>query len=111
MSWCFRGCCSCTCRGDPRLRAQVFLRDQRSDGGKEPQHANFATRATEAVGNRLVQPLAISMAVTGRGLILVKGRTPSTRGNGGLRRHRDLRDRDHVTRWRYRIGTSRGSSA
>lgn len=52
--------------------------------GKEPQHANFATRATQAVGNRLVEPLAISMAVTGLGLILVTGRNPLDRANWWL---------------------------
>jgi hypothetical protein len=34
-------------------------------GGQEPQHANFATRASHRVGGLLVEPLAISMAVTG----------------------------------------------
>jgi hypothetical protein len=40
---------------------------------KEPQHANFFARAQEAVGKRLVTPLALSMAVTGVGMILVRG--------------------------------------
>jgi uncharacterized membrane protein len=52
--------------------------------GREPQHANFATRATDAVGNRLVVPLAISMAVTGVGLILVTGRNLADRSNWWL---------------------------
>lgn len=52
--------------------------------GREPQHANFATRATHAVGNRLVEPLAISMAVTGVGLILVTGRNLAERSNWWL---------------------------
>jgi hypothetical protein len=34
-------------------------------GGHEPQHANFATRATHRVGDLLVEPFAISMLVTG----------------------------------------------
>ena len=34
-------------------------------GGQEPQHANFATRATHRVGDLLVEPFAISMLVTG----------------------------------------------
>jgi uncharacterized membrane protein len=55
-----------------------------SMAGREPQHANFATRATHAVGNRLVEPLAISMAVTGLGLILVTGRNPLDRVNWWL---------------------------
>lgn len=53
-------------------------------GGKEPQHANFATRATHAVGMRLVEPLAISMAVTGVGMILVTGRNLADRENWWL---------------------------
>jgi uncharacterized membrane protein len=50
-------------------------------GGREPQHANFATRAMHTVGNRLVEPLAISMAVTGVGMILVTGRDLASRAN------------------------------
>ncbi len=38
-------------------------------GGKEPQHANFNMRTTEAIGNKLVYPLAIVQGVTG--LLLV----------------------------------------
>jgi uncharacterized membrane protein len=34
-------------------------------GGKEPQHANFATRASHRIGDILVEPFAISMLVTG----------------------------------------------
>jgi uncharacterized membrane protein len=34
-------------------------------GGKEPMHANFATRATEAVAHRMVFPLALVQGVTG----------------------------------------------
>lgn len=34
-------------------------------GGAEPQHANFATRASHRIGDILVEPFAISMAVTG----------------------------------------------
>ena len=33
--------------------------------GHEPQHANFAVRATHRVGDLLVEPFAISMLVTG----------------------------------------------
>jgi uncharacterized membrane protein len=40
-------------------------------GGKEPQHANFATRVTAAIGTRLVYPLAIFQGVTGVALILI----------------------------------------
>lgn len=34
-------------------------------GGKEPQHANFATRVSHRIGDILVEPFAISMLVTG----------------------------------------------
>jgi uncharacterized membrane protein len=40
-------------------------------GGKEPQHANFAMRVSEATGQRLVYPLAILQGVTGVALILI----------------------------------------
>jgi uncharacterized membrane protein len=33
--------------------------------GKEPQYANFSTRQSEAIGNRLVYPLAIFQGITG----------------------------------------------
>jgi Predicted integral membrane protein (DUF2269) len=36
-----------------------------SMAGKEPQYANFSTRQTEAIGNRLVYPLAIFQRITG----------------------------------------------
>lgn len=41
--------------------------------GREPQHANFATRMTRAVSDRLVIPVALTMPITGVGLILVAG--------------------------------------
>ena len=53
-------------------------------GGKEPQHANFATRASHVVGQRLVEPLAILQGVTGVGLILTSGRNLLDRGNWWL---------------------------
>jgi hypothetical protein len=37
--------------------------------GREPQHANFSARQTEAIGNKLVYPLAIFQGVTGLLLI------------------------------------------
>jgi hypothetical protein len=40
---------------------------------KEPQHANFFARTQVAIGNRLVTPAALSMAVTGVLMILVLG--------------------------------------
>ena len=51
-------------------------------GGKEPQHANFATRVSAAISDRLVIPLAIVQGVTGVLLILISGRdltAPSSR--------------------------------
>jgi uncharacterized membrane protein len=44
-----------------------------SMGGKEPQHANFATRVTEAIAQQRVLPLAIFQGITGVALILVTG--------------------------------------
>jgi uncharacterized membrane protein len=43
-------------------------------GGREPQHANFGTRVSAAIGDRLVLPLAILQGVTGVLLILISGR-------------------------------------
>jgi len=34
-------------------------------GGKEPQHANFATRVSEAISHRMALPLALTMPVSG----------------------------------------------
>jgi uncharacterized membrane protein len=42
-------------------------------GGKEPQHANFATRVTETIVEQRVLPLAIFQGITGVALILVTG--------------------------------------
>jgi len=39
-------------------------------------HANFATRVSHWVNDRLVEPVAISMAVTGVGLIWSAGIDP-----------------------------------
>src|SRR6476646_9926010 len=36
-----------------------------SMAGKEPQYANFSTRQSEAIGNRLVYPLAVFQGITG----------------------------------------------
>jgi len=44
-----------------------------SMAGKEPQHANFSTRQVEAIGNRLVYPLAIFQGITGVLIILAAG--------------------------------------
>jgi hypothetical protein len=45
-------------------------------GGKEPMHANFATRVSHAIGDRIVQPVAYTMALTGVGLIWSAGIDP-----------------------------------
>jgi uncharacterized membrane protein len=42
-------------------------------GGREPQHANFATRVTETIVEQRVLPLAIFQGITGVALILVTG--------------------------------------
>ena len=44
-----------------------------SMAGKEPQHANFATRVSEAISEQRVFPLAVFQGITGVGLILVTG--------------------------------------
>src|SRR5258706_6787329 len=44
-----------------------------SMGGKEPMHANFATRVSETISDRVVIPLALVQAVTGAGLIITRG--------------------------------------
>ena len=49
-----------------------------SMAGKEPQHANFSARQTEAIGNKLVYPLAIFQGITGV--------APDHRGAGSARR-------------------------
>jgi uncharacterized membrane protein len=43
-------------------------------GGAEPQHANFATRVSERISERLVTPLAIFQGITGVLLIVLSGR-------------------------------------
>lgn len=45
-------------------------------GGKEPMHANFATRVSHAIGDKVVEPVALSMAVTGVGMIWSAGIDP-----------------------------------
>ena len=42
--------------------------------GKEPQHANFAARASGVITQRRIVPFALSMAVTGGLLIWATGR-------------------------------------
>jgi hypothetical protein len=43
-------------------------------GGKEPMHANFATRVTERIERRMILPLAMLQGVTGLALLLNSGR-------------------------------------
>jgi len=47
---------------------------------KEPQHANFYARTQLLTARRLITPLAVSMAVTGVAMILVRG-WPNIAGN------------------------------
>lgn len=42
-------------------------------GGKEPMFANFATRVSEAIEKKLVLPVALTMPVSGIGLIWFAG--------------------------------------
>lgn len=42
-------------------------------GGKEPQHANFATRVSSAISEQRVFPLAVFQGITGVALILIIG--------------------------------------
>jgi uncharacterized membrane protein len=51
---------------------------------KEPQHANFYARTQVAAGRAIVTPAAISMAVTGAALIVVKGWANVTGGRHWL---------------------------
>lgn len=53
-------------------------------GGGEPQHGNFATRVSHAIGSRLVYPIGITLPITGAGMILVRGIDPSARPNWWL---------------------------
>jgi Predicted integral membrane protein (DUF2269) len=42
-------------------------------GGREPQHANFATRVSQTISSRLVYPIGITLPITGAAMILVLG--------------------------------------
>jgi hypothetical protein len=87
-------------------------------GGKEPMHANFATRVTERIGTRLVYPLAIFQGITGLALMLIAGITapplwfaPESQRRAGVwtersRRHA-LRLHDREGRHRLAGGTAR----
>lgn len=50
-------------------------------GGKEPMHANFATRVTEKIERGITIPLAVVQGITGVGLLLVSGRNLTERAN------------------------------
>ena len=45
-------------------------------GGKEPMHANFATRVSEAIAKRRILPLAYLQGIIGVGLILTGNINP-----------------------------------
>jgi uncharacterized membrane protein len=53
-------------------------------GGAEPQHANFATRVSNALSHRLVYPIGITLPITGAAMMLVRGIDPSQRANWWL---------------------------
>ena len=48
-------------------------------GGAEPQHANFATRATHLVSSRLVYPIGITLPITGALMMGVRQINPLDR--------------------------------
>jgi uncharacterized membrane protein len=48
-------------------------------GAGEPEHANFATRASATIGNRLVYPIGITLPITGAAIIIVRGIDLSSR--------------------------------
>ena len=58
-----------------------------SMAGKEPQHANFSARQTEAIGSKLVYPLAIFQGITGVLLIWALGDQPAEPAVAGRRDH------------------------
>jgi uncharacterized membrane protein len=45
-------------------------------GGREPMHANFALRVSHTISDRLVEPLAVVVGISGVGLIWTSGRNP-----------------------------------
>ena len=53
-------------------------------GGTEPQHANFATRVSDALSSRLVYPIGITLPITGAAMILVRGINLADRANWWL---------------------------
>ena len=53
-------------------------------GGAEPMHGNFATRVSHAISARRVIPVALTMPVTGIGLIWSVGLDPFSRAERWL---------------------------
>ena len=53
-------------------------------GGAEPMHGNFATRISLAISTQRVVPVALTMPVTGVGLIWSVGIDPFSRGERWL---------------------------
>jgi len=51
---------------------------------KEPQHANFYARTQLATSRKIITPLSISLAITGVGMILVRGWATETGGKHWL---------------------------
>jgi len=48
-------------------------------GGAEPQHANFATRVTQALTDKRILPVGITLPITGLAMIAVVGINPFER--------------------------------
>ena len=48
-------------------------------GGAEPQHANFATRVSDAISSKRVLPVGFTMPITGLAMIAVVGINPLER--------------------------------
>ena len=48
-------------------------------GGAEPQHANFATRITDAITSKRVLPIGFSLPITGLAMLAVVGINPLER--------------------------------
>lgn len=55
-----------------------------SMAGGEPPHANFATRVSLLIADRLVYPIGITLPITGAAMILVRGIDLSARANWWL---------------------------
>jgi uncharacterized membrane protein len=53
-------------------------------GGREPQHANFATRVSHAITSRFTFPIGITLPITGAAMILVVGINLAERANWWL---------------------------